>query len=125
MSPCDCKIADVHCHDAVIPIFTPLQDDQRRNFSIALIVVRNVQSHNGLYIDQNERLRTIKGSYFSTFYSLDIHRISSKKPPFIDKLGPFWQNNPKSCKKNDKNACPSPKPSLIFPASAPFEAYEG
>tara|TARA_B100001079_G_scaffold193503_1_gene167262 strand:- start:135 stop:383 length:249 start_codon:yes stop_codon:yes gene_type:complete len=82
MSPRDCKIAEVHCHNAVIPSFMPSQDDQGRNFSIALIVVRNAQSHNGLYINQNEGLRTIKIACFFTFYPQEIHRISSKKPSF-------------------------------------------
>jgi len=107
MSPCDCKIADVHCHDAVIPIFTPLQDDQRRNFSIALIVVRYVQSHNGLCIDQNERLRTIKGAYFSTFYSLDIHRISSKNPHFSTNWVLFGKTMRNPVKKTIKTLAPA------------------
>lgn len=71
---------------------------------------------------------TVYEQLIEPIFPLFIHRKFtgfSQKPSFLDKLGPFWQNNLKFYKKNDKNACPGPEASLIFPASAPFGRTRG
>jgi len=67
----------------------PPRDEQLSNPPIALIVVWNAQSHNGLCIHQTEGLRTFEGACFPLFIHKKFTGLSKKTPVFCRFLAYF------------------------------------
>jgi len=85
----------------------PPRDEQLSNPPIALIVVWNAQSHNGLCIHQTEGLRTFEGACFPLFIHKKFTGFSKKNTRFLSFFSLFSKNRGKSVKKPIKTLAPA------------------